>query len=105
MSALASSAYSTLLSRWLHNAGDGRVQALPLRGLIEELLLARFGKAVVLRAAVVLRSPPLCGDPATALQPLQRRIERAVINFQHLLRRLLYVMRDVVAVQRAEEQR
>src|SRR4030095_17086404 len=66
--------------------------------------LARLVEAALPRAGVILRGPPLRRDPPRALQPLQRRVERAVIHFQHFLRRLLYVMRDVVAMQRAEEQ-
>src|SRR5258708_7492349 len=47
------------------------------------------GELVVFGAPIVLRSPPASLDPAAPLQAMQGRIQRALLNAQHIARNLL----------------
>jgi hypothetical protein len=51
-----------------------------------------------------MKSPPLGLDPAFGLQPVQRRIKRAVIDQKNVFRLLLNGPRDSLAVIRAKHQ-
>ena len=85
---------------------EGRDQVsglLPLARLARELLPAGGGERVVLRAAVVLRLPPLGLDEPFLLELEQGRVERAVVERESVLARLLDAPRDAVAVERAED--
>ena len=52
-----------------------------------ELALSGPGQPVELGFAVVVGHAPLGGDPALLLEPVQRRIERALVDAQDVLRR------------------
>ena len=69
----------------LQDAADGGGDALPVRGFFRELLAARPGQRVELRAAVVLGVAPRRFDPALLLEPVQRRVERPLIDLEDIL--------------------
>src|SRR6266849_5335883 len=60
---------------------------------------------VIFRAPVVLRCPPARFDPATALQPVQRGVQRTLLNLQCIARNLLDSLGDGPAMLRFERQR
>src|SRR6185436_20689262 len=64
---------------------------LPVAPLFGELLPACLGERIEAGAAVVLRHPPLRGDPSLALQAVQGGIERSLIDAGLVLRSLLDV--------------
>jgi hypothetical protein len=69
-------------------------------------LAAPAGRQLVeLRPAVVLRRAPFGFEPAAHLEPVQRRIQRALFDAQHVVRRLLDVLGDRVAVHGATADR
>ena len=70
-----------------------------------EPLSALGGDGVVARAAVVLRRAPFRADPAVEQQPLQRRIQRALADLQHIGGQQADAVGDAVAVLRAARQR
>ena len=74
-------------------------------GFVVELAAAERGQAVELRAAVVVRRAPLGLQQAAHFEPVQRRIQRALLDLQHVARRLLDELRDRVAVHRAAADR
>src|SRR5580765_1258077 len=47
---------------------------------------------------------PLSGNPALLLQFMERRIERAIANLQHIARDLLQALTDGPAMQRLQSQ-
>ena len=63
------------------------------------------GEPVELGAAVVLGGALFGGDPAALDQPVQRRIERPLLDLQHVVRIALDGLGDGVAVRRPEQQR
>src|SRR5882724_961426 len=67
------------VSRGFQNQIDGRRKALPIGGLLDELLATRRSQLVELRLAVVLRSAPFRTDPSLLLQTIERRIKRALL--------------------------
>src|SRR5262245_39811882 len=70
-----------------------------------ELLPSLRGDAVILRAAVVLRDAPLTLDPTPSLEPVQSRVERALLDLQYVVGRLLQPPRDGITVHRTPAQR
>src|SRR3954464_1207092 len=68
-----------------------------------QLLPSHGGQGVVLGPAVVLRLPPLGLDGPFLLELEQGGVERAVIELQAMLARLLDAPRNAVAVQRPED--
>ena len=64
------------------NAGDERRHAVPLLTLRVELASARRGQPVELRLAFVVRFTPLAGDPALVLQPVERRVQRSLLDLK-----------------------
>ena len=83
---------------------DGGRQPLPVGGFAFELAAARAGQRVELRSPIVLALLPLGGDPAVLLELVQRRIERAVADLQHVVRDLPQALADGKAVQRFERE-
>src|SRR5262249_31368378 len=72
-------------------------------GLISSLIWAKFG--IELGAKIVLRHAPFGGNPPLPLDPVERRVERALFHAQHILRHLHDALTDAVAVQRPERER
>ena len=60
---------------------------------------------VVAGAPVVVRHPPLGLHPAVQQQPLQRRVERALADQEHLVRGGAQMLGDAVAVRLAAHER
>src|SRR5689334_15072155 len=87
------------------HAPDRGGEALPALRLLGELLPAGARQAVEARPPVVLRAAPLRPDPALLLEPVQGRVERPLVDGQHVLRELLDPLRDAPAVHRAGRER
>src|ERR1039458_757700 len=77
-------------------------QALPLRQLLLKLRATGLGQIVELGFAPGLGLPPCGADPTLLLQTMQRRIQRALGNLQHVLAHLLDTFGDGPAVLRFE---
>src|SRR4051812_29847445 len=71
------------------HARHGERHALPLSLFFLELPLALPREAVKLRLAVVLRAAPLGVNPAGFFEPVERRIERPLVDAQDVPRNLL----------------
>src|SRR5439155_11625636 len=67
--------------------------------LLLEPPAARRRQSVESSAPVSLGHAPIGGDPALALQSLERRIERTLVDLQNVLRQLLDPLRDRPPVQ------
>src|SRR5262249_17840580 len=87
-----------------HDSPDRRDEPLPSGRLPGELPAARRGPPVEAGLAVVRGGPPLRKEPAALLEPLERRIERAVLDEELLLGPLLDGAGDPLTVLRAEDQ-
>ena len=94
----------SLLCGGTENPRDGVGQRVPLVGFDIQLPAAFGRQSVELGAAVVLRGSALERDPATLDQAVQRRIQRALLDEQHIVRSLLNRLRDGVSVRRAQAQ-
>src|SRR5580692_2126767 len=94
------------LRGWPHNARHSPGEFLPLRLLRDELLLARRSEAVVLEFALQILAGwlPFGCNPAFALQPVESRVERAVLDLQQVFRGSLDVLGNLVAMSGPEEQ-
>src|SRR5215831_16075111 len=84
-----------------HRVGD----PTPLARLLRELFLTGGRQFIKARAPIVIGDAPLCADPPGGLEALQRGIERAMVDEQRALRRMLNGERDAMAMVRAERQR
>ena len=91
--------------RQLHHAADGGGHAFPLAGFHRQLPASGRREPVVLGPPAQLRDGPLGFDPALVLEAMERRVERALIDLQDVLRDLLDALRDRPAVQRVGLQR
>ena len=80
-------------------------QAAPVACLSGELLATARGELVEARAAVVVADAPGGFDVSLGLEPLERGVERAVIDEQDLVRGRLDGPRDALTVLPAEQQR
>ena len=89
----------------LEDPRDGVGHPRPVLAFLGELAAAVAREPVVLGLAVVLRRVPFRVDPALLLQPVKRRVERALIDAQHVARDLLDALRDAPAVHRLERER
>src|SRR4051812_29209515 len=90
--------------RELQHVLDREHDSLELLSLCNELLLAGRGERVVARAPIVLGRPPFRLHPAVEQQPLQRWIERALADTEHVFGELANAARDAVAVHRLAEE-
>ena len=81
---------------------DAGRQPLPLRQLGLDLLPAGPRQRVEPGPAVGLGGAPLRRDPALMLEPVQRRIERPLLDAQQLVGNLLDALGDRPAVHRLE---
>src|ERR1041385_7279045 len=70
-----------------------------------ELFPAIASQSIKLGAAAELAVLPLGHNPALLLEPVQRRIERALLDRKHLVRQLLDPLRNAPAVQRLAHER
>ena len=75
---------------------------MPFARFARQLLAPRGGERVVLRAAIVLGLAPLRVDEPFLLELEERGVERAVVEREAVLARLLDAASDAVAVQRSE---
>src|SRR2546429_7713163 len=104
-----------LLTAWVKGEGGvsennrrARYYTLTAAGrkhLGAEMLAARGGERVIAGAPVVLGDAPFALDPGGEQQPLQRRIERALADLQHVLRQDFQPLGDAVARRRAGDER
>src|SRR5688572_31779252 len=75
---------------------------MPFAGFSGELLAPRGGERIELRATIVLGLAPLCSNEPLLLELEERRVQRAVVEAETVLARLLDAARDAVAVQRTK---
>src|SRR5262245_50824223 len=103
---MTSSSRSRPMSRLLqaHQSGDGGGQPLPLCRFFVEMPAARTRERVDLRTPVVAAPRPLGGDPSLLLQLVERGVERAVADLQHIARDLAETLADRESVERLERQ-
>jgi hypothetical protein len=62
-------------------------------------------EGVILGAAILLGHAPGCLDPALVFEPMESRIERALLDLQDVARQLLDPFREGPAMLRLELQR
>src|SRR5690348_14715824 len=94
-----------LLAFRFQNSLYGQRHSFPLRRLLAQLALALLRQAVKLRLPVVFRRALLGFNPPRRLEALQCRIERALVDAQHILGNLLDALRNAPAMLRAERER
>src|SRR5687767_9903874 len=92
-------------SRGTQHDFDRGGEATPALRLVAQRAPARARESIVARAPVVRRFAPLALDQPAVLQPLQRRVERALIHLELAPRDLLDPLADAPAVQGRERQR
>ena len=80
-------------------------QLVPAAVSSREPAPAGRGERVELRLALVVALAPFGGDQALVLEPVERRIERALRDLQGVAGDLLDAEQDAVAVQRLERHR
>src|SRR5262245_13056243 len=80
-------------------------EPIPALRLLLQPATAGCGEAVVLGSAVVVRSAPFGLEQTLVLEPIQRGVERALLDRQRLVRDLLNAQQHAVAVQLAERNR
>src|SRR5467141_1822356 len=94
------------LYRNCHDTRDGSGDSVPVRLLGGELFPAGDRQSVVLALALLIAERfPFGAHPSLALETMQRRVQRAVLQTQNVVGGPLNVLRDLVAVRRAEEER
>src|SRR5688572_11986106 len=76
---------------------------MPFAGFTRQLLAPRGGERIELRATIVLGLAPLCLDEPLLLELEERGVERAVVEAEAVLARLLDAASDAVAVERTED--
>ena len=82
-----------------HHALDGVRHSLPFARFNGELTAAGRREPVILGPAAELRHLPLGFEPALKLEPVQGRVERALVDLQHVFGNRLDALRDCPAVQ------
>ncbi len=88
-----------------HHTSDRRGDLFPFRFSVHQLLPTERRQSVILELAVaVAGSLPRRDDPVFALHSVECRIQRPVLNLQHVVGRALDVARDFVTMCRTEEQ-
>src|SRR5271165_1741831 len=75
-------------------ASDGPRHPRPTFTFFTQLPAAQLGQRVVFGLPVVLARGPFGADPSGLFQPVQRRVERALIHLQHALGHLLDPLRN-----------
>src|ERR1051325_9655591 len=89
----------------LHQARDRGADPVPSLLFGGQMFPAGRCQAVIFRTLIVLRLLPLRLGPTLALQPMQRRIERAGLYLEYLARPGPDGLGDAVAVLRSPAQR
>src|SRR5690348_3324352 len=92
------------LGSFEHMSNGGR-QFAPGVFLDLELVSSGLRQLVVLRMPAVFSHGPFGLDPAAPLQAMQRRVERALFDAQHVFGNLLNALRNGPAVLRLKRQR
>src|SRR5712691_9022694 len=88
----------------VHDALDRANHALELPGLRCELLPSRARKRVITSPAVILRHAPFGFDPSVQQQALERGVERAFPDVQHVFGDAFQMLGDAVAVVRTRNE-
>src|SRR5581483_8456866 len=88
-----------------HHAGDRQREFRVLPGFNRELSAASRSDVVDPRPPIVRRHAPDTLDPAVQLQPLESRIQRALLNKELVVGRLLNELDYAVSMQVAPRQR
>ena len=89
-----------LISRPLQDQSDRRGEPLPVCLFTLQVLFSGLRQGIIFGAPVILGLAPLGGDPVLLFQPVQRGVERALIDLQHVFRDLPDALRDGPAVHR-----
>src|SRR5436305_4826880 len=96
---------SHLVRGGVQGSRDRGGQTVPVGSLLAQPPASRRSQRVELRLAVVLALPPLGGDQLLVLQPVERRIERALRDFQSLARDLADAQQHSISMQRRQRHR
>src|SRR5260370_33450029 len=86
----ASRRVSHFLRSRTENAGDKRRHAVPLLSLGVELTAASRGQPIELGPTIVIRFAPLTGNQALVFKPVERWVQRYLLDLQLLTGDLLY---------------
>src|ERR1700694_4343591 len=70
----------------MEDLGHGPRQPVPVVRLGLQPAPSRRGQPVEARPPVVLGEPPVGANPALLLEPVERRVERALVELQHVAR-------------------
>src|SRR6185437_5759317 len=84
----------------LENGGEGAGEPFPLVALRGELFAAGVGERVDAGAAAGIGVLPRGADESALFEPVERGIERAGVDVQHVAGHCLYALREIVAVGR-----
>src|SRR5450432_486853 len=84
---------------------DGDEHAVEARDFLAELLPPGRGDRVVARAPAGRGLAPLRSDPPLFLESLERRVERPLLDGEHIVGELLDVLGDRVAMLRLQRER
>ena len=84
----------------LDHQPDGGGQPVPALELALELLPALARQGIELRAPAKVGFFPVGGDPSLVLEAMESRVERTLLNREHLAGQFLNAFRDRPAVQR-----
>src|ERR1700722_15694101 len=80
------------------NAGDKRRHAVPLLSFGVELTGASRAQSIELCLTMVVGFAPLTGNQALVFQPVERRVQRSLLDLQLLIGDLLYAKQNPIAV-------
>src|SRR5262249_32120943 len=89
----------------LSHLRDCEHESIPARFLRLELLPAGARELVKLRFASGFVHVPARRDPALLLDAVERRVERTLLDVEHLVRELSNTLNDSVAVQLSQRER
>src|SRR5271163_2866555 len=81
---------------------DDVSHAVPIFGFCLQAAFPCRCERVVFRFALIFRLAPFARDPALVFEAIERGIERALLDFQAVLRDLLNAKKNTVAVEGAE---
>src|SRR5262249_15338671 len=87
------------------NPGNHLRHAVPVLRLALQPFSSCCRQPVIFRLPLILRFAPLARNPTLMFQPVQRRIERPLLDLQPVLRDLLDSQQHTIAMQRPERYR